>query len=62
MEGSGHRALRNWQVNQPIFDGRGTWQERLSPEEQALFSDPAFRELMVHFGYPDPVEEQAASS
>lgn len=35
-----HRQHRNWQINQPLFDGRQKW-KNLSSEELALFYDKA---------------------
>ena len=32
-----HKNLRNWQVNQPLFDGSGRWREEMSIEEKKLF-------------------------
>ena len=46
-----HEALRNWQVNQPIFDGRGRWKETLSPEQAELITQGPTKELMKQFGY-----------
>jgi hypothetical protein len=50
-EGEGHRNLRNWQINQPIFDGRGKWRELLSEAEIATFAAPAPRRMLERFGY-----------
>jgi hypothetical protein len=33
---SNHDQLRNWQINQPIFDGRERWKEGLSRNELTL--------------------------
>jgi hypothetical protein len=49
--GPEHDALRNWQVNQPIFDGRGGWQGRLSSEQIALFETGPGLPLMRALGY-----------
>jgi hypothetical protein len=49
--GEAHRNLRNWQVNQPLYDGRGRWQAELPPEIVAEFSKGRARELMEIFGY-----------
>jgi hypothetical protein len=49
--GPQHRMLRNWQVNQPIFDGRGRWRETLGAEDLAPFEAPPLREIMEAFGY-----------
>jgi Sulfotransferase family len=49
--GEQHRLLRNWQVNQPIFDGRGQWRALLAPEDLALFEKPRVAAMMAEFGY-----------
>lgn len=46
-----HRKLRNWQINQPLFDGRGRWQRELNAEQLKLFEQGAALELMQAFGY-----------
>jgi len=48
---SEHRSLRNWQINQPIFDGRGRWTRELPPEIVSRFDSGRPRELMETFGY-----------
>ncbi len=50
-KGEAHRNRRNWQINQPIFDGRGQWRELLSPSEASMFSEGKAGRLMKHFGY-----------
>ncbi len=46
-----HAGFRNWQVNQPIFDGRGTWKADYAESDmQDLFKGPG-RDLMEAFGY-----------
>jgi len=49
-QGDNHRQYRNWQVNQPLFDGRGRWLEEMKPEEKAIFKQSA-GELLVALGY-----------
>ncbi len=49
--GTEHDALRNWQVNQPIFDGRGIWKGRLSPKQVAVLEAGPGRALMRALGY-----------
>ncbi|MEO6396483.1 MAG: sulfotransferase [Devosia sp.] len=49
--GRSHEDLRNWQVNQPIFDGRGRWKSDLPEEFVAAFRIGRPRELMDAFGY-----------
>lgn len=46
-----HRMLRNWQINQPLFDGRGLWKDMLTPEDAAAFEAPEAQAIMAHFGY-----------
>ena len=46
----GHAALRSWQLNQPLFDGRGRWETELSPNEIAGVYRLAGKEL-VELGY-----------
>lgn len=55
VKGSGvgeeHGALRNWQVNQPIFDSSGRWKSELSGDDiEPLLGGPGL-ELMEAFGY-----------
>ena len=45
------RVLRNWQVNQPIFDNRGRWQTDLRQQDIAEITEGAGRPLMIAFGY-----------
>jgi hypothetical protein len=46
-----HMRLRNWQVNQPIFDGRGRWTKELPQEFVRRFETGRPREIMDAFGY-----------
>lgn len=46
-----HEAHRNWQINQPIFDGRGRWRTVLSEEELAPLYTGRGGELMRAFAY-----------
>lgn len=46
-----HRRLRNWQINQPLFDGRGRWKSLLSEEDLVPFAGGKGRALLSHFGY-----------
>ncbi|MEJ7797211.1 MAG: sulfotransferase [Solirubrobacteraceae bacterium] len=46
-----HKAHRNWQINQPVFDNRGRWVDELTPEQvQPLLEGPGLH-LMRAFGY-----------
>jgi hypothetical protein len=47
--GRNHRHYRNWQINQPLFDGRRRW-GRLSEEELALVSGIG-KEMLWECGY-----------
>jgi hypothetical protein len=49
--GDAHKDLRNWQVNQPLFDGRGRWRAQLPPEIVSRFSTGRPRVIMDAFGY-----------
>ena len=53
--GKEHNGRRNWQVNQPLFDGRGRWKKDLPAEYLARFRSGEPRRLMEAFGY-DPDE------
>ena len=45
-----HTQLRNWQINQPIFDGRGKWKTEMTEEEKVIFKDKA-QKYLEQFGY-----------
>lgn len=47
-----YKNLRNWQINQPIFDGRGRWKTEMSEEEKDIFKSKA-QDLLEIFGYVD---------
>ena len=47
--GDNHYLYRNWQMNQPLFDGRGKWQ-RLKESEKQLIKDRA-GEMLIKYGY-----------
>jgi hypothetical protein len=47
---SHHNQLRNWQINQPFFDGRGKWCGKLKPDELHLIKD-RLGVLSGSFGY-----------
>lgn len=49
--GREHGSLRNWQINQPIFDNRGRWKSELSPEDVAPLVEGRGRSIMEAFGY-----------
>lgn len=47
--GENHGAFRNWQINQPLFDGRGKWR-RMTPEEKELVKNKA-GQMLIDYGY-----------
>lgn len=46
-----HMALRNWQINQPVFDGRGKWKDDMPDSERAAFKTSEAQQLLVKLGY-----------
>jgi hypothetical protein len=46
-----HEDLRNWQVNQPLFDGRGRWKKELPADVVQRFQQGDAGRLMRGFGY-----------
>jgi len=46
-----HLNLRNWQVNQPLFDGRGKWKKNLNDKDVEAFQNSSASNLMKKFGY-----------
>lgn len=51
LEGDEHNALRNWQVNQRLFDGRGRWKSQWSAADMAELTEGKGRLIMERFGY-----------
>ena len=49
-----HRARRNWQVHQKLFDGRGRWRDLIELDELIQFNR-AGASLMEELGYYSPV-------
>lgn len=45
-----HHKLRNWQINQPIFDGSGRWKKEMSEMEKSQFKKTA-QKYLLQFGY-----------
>lgn len=48
---SDHMNNRNWQINQPIFDGRGRWHAEMSQAEKDRFKNSPAQPLLERFGY-----------
>jgi hypothetical protein len=44
-----HRQYRNWQINQPLFDGSGRW-KKMTTAELSLVNDAA-GDLLAELGY-----------
>ncbi len=47
--GANHEQYRNWQVNQPLFDGRGRWKS-LTEDEKDLVKRIA-GDMLIEYGY-----------
>ncbi len=47
--GKNHDQYRNWQINQPLFDGTGKW-KRMSEEEISIVDNVA-KEMLIECGY-----------
>jgi len=45
-----HHKLRNWQINQPLFDGRGKWKQEMLTEEKQVFKQLA-QQYLEQFHY-----------
>jgi hypothetical protein len=50
-DGQGHIQLRSWQINQPIFDGRGQWKSLLTERDLDFFNRDDVAQLMHELGY-----------
>lgn len=50
FRGKKHLLNRAWQVNQPLFDGRGRWKDGLPDKAKKLF-DGEGNELLKKYGY-----------
>ena len=46
-----HNTNRNWQINQPIFDGRGRWLAEMTEAEKKLFKNSPAQPLLEQFCY-----------
>ncbi|WP_413166734.1 tetratricopeptide repeat-containing sulfotransferase family protein [Capilliphycus salinus ALCB114379] len=47
-----YKNLRNWQINQPLFDGRGRWIKEMTEDDKVIFKDKA-QKYLEQFGYTD---------
>ena len=50
--GKNHDQYRNWQINQPLFDGRSKWKQKMTEQEKVLFKSLA-GEMLISYGYAD---------
>lgn len=49
--GKKHKAHRNWQINQPVFDNRGRWVDELTEEQVRPLLEGSALPIMRAFGY-----------
>lgn len=54
-----HMKNRNWQINQPLFDGRGRWKEEMSQHELAIFNRTAPQALLQPYQAISPRRKPA---
>jgi hypothetical protein len=47
--GKNHEQYRNWQINQPLFDGRGKWM-RMTAVEKRIVKEHA-NDMLIEYGY-----------
>jgi len=52
VQGEDHGQYRNWQINQPLFDGRGRWKQ-LPTKELSYITETA-ASLLAELGYVEP--------
>lgn len=50
--GRNHAQHRNWQINQPLFNGSGKWLDNMAEPEKRIFKKVA-GDLLVSYGYAD---------
>lgn len=46
-----HESYRNWQVNQPLFDGRNKWRQQFSDLDMSRLTQGAGADLMKSWNY-----------
>ena len=47
-----HAQYRNWQTNQPIFDGSGRWKKELDVEEKKIIKEIG-GDMLVRYEYAE---------
>jgi hypothetical protein len=53
--GDHHNQYRNWQINQPLFDGSGKWKQEISDEEKKIFKQRA-GQMLIDYGYASDMD------
>ena len=53
--GKHHAQLRNWQINQQLFNGAGKWKREMTAEEKAYFKQHA-GQMLIDYGYAADME------
>jgi len=48
-----HNNLRNWQINQPLYDGRERWKKDMTLEDKEAFKNTLAQTYLKQFGYVD---------
>lgn len=48
-----HKGLRNWQINQPVFDGRAKWKDEMPESEREAFRNSKAQAFLEQFGYAE---------
>ena len=51
-----HISLRNWQINQPLFENTSRWRKEMNEEEKNMFKEKAHDDL-VKFNYATVFED-----
>lgn len=59
-KGDQHGELRNWQINQPLFDGRGKW-KKLTDDELAYIQEYA-GPMLNDYGYTGDLVKEKPSN
>lgn len=53
--GKHHAQLRNWQINQQLFNGAGKWKREMTADEKAYFKQHA-GQMLIDYGYAADME------
>ncbi len=52
LKDANHKRNRNWQINQPIFNGSGRWSKEMTPRQKRVFKEMA-GDLLISLGYAE---------